>query len=44
MDLILDELFEETDAFYEFDDEPRGGQESLVDFLDDSDGDMSLTL
>jgi hypothetical protein len=44
MDIIFEELFEELHAPYDLDDEFRGGQESPLDFLDDTDEDMSLTL
>ena len=44
MDIFFDELFEEMHVFLDSDDELHEGQESLVDFLDDSEGDMCLTL
>jgi hypothetical protein len=44
MDIDFDELFEDMNVFLDCDDELHGDQESLVDFLDDNDGDMSLTL
>ena len=44
MDIVFDEMFEEMEVIYDFDDEFIGGQESAVDFIDDTDDDSSLEL
>jgi hypothetical protein len=44
MDLVFDELFEEMEVIYDFEDEFAGGHESEVDFIDDRDDDCSLEL
>ena len=44
MDIVFDEMLEETQVIYDFDDEISGGQESDMDFLDDLDVDSSLEL
>jgi hypothetical protein len=44
MDIVFEEMFEEMEVNFDFDDELNGGQESTVDFLDDYDDDGSLEL
>jgi hypothetical protein len=44
MDIVFEELFEEREILCDLDDEFTGGQESEVDFLDDSINDSSLGL
>ncbi len=44
MDIVFEEWFEERGVIYDFEDEFTGGQESEVDFLDDSTNDSSLGL
>lgn len=38
MDLVFDEMFEEMQVIYDFEDELTGERESEADFLDDDDG------
>ncbi|WP_455211540.1 hypothetical protein [Kaarinaea lacus] len=44
MDIVFDEMFEEMEVIYDFDDEIGGEPESALDFLDDRDNDCSLAL
>ena len=44
MDIVFEEMFEELKFIYDFEDDYRGGQESIVDFLDERDDDISLAL
>ena len=44
MDIVFDEMFEELEVIYDFDDEFTGGRESALDFIDDKDDDSSLEL
>jgi hypothetical protein len=44
MDIVFEELYEEREVIFDFDNEFTGGQESEVDFLDDSINDSSLGL
>jgi hypothetical protein len=44
MDIVFDEMFEEMEVIYDFEDEFTGGYESEMDFLDDRDDEGSLEL
>jgi len=44
MDIVFNEMFEEMEVIYDFDDELTGGEESEVDYLDDDDEACSLEL
>jgi hypothetical protein len=44
MDIVFEELIEELTALNDFDDEFTGGRESVMDFLDDREDDISLGL
>jgi hypothetical protein len=44
MDIVFDEIFEEMEVIYDFEDEFTGGHEYAVDYLDDRDDAGSLEL